>query len=183
MQGHQDSPLTELGIMQAQWLGERFNPNPPHLIYSSSSYRAYRTAELIREKNDLEIIQTDDFKEINLGEWEGKTQPFIKENYTDKFDNFWNNPEVYIPDGGETFIDVQRRAINKLLEILNLHKGKDILIVSHTVVVKLIMAYFEKRKLKDLWKPPYIHPVSLCQVQIINEFPNILLHGDTTHYK
>lgn len=183
MQGHQDSALTEIGVQHAILLGERLSNEPPHVIYTSSSYRAYRTAELIKQNKDILINSTDELKEINLGLWEGKTQAFIKENYADQFDNFWNDPESYIPYGGETFKEVEHRALKKLSEILSLHKGTSVLIVSHTVVVKLIMAYFENRLLKDLWKPPFIHPVSVCQIQITNDSPNILLHGDTSHYK
>jgi len=183
MQGYQDSELTELGVQQAIWLGERLSKELPHVIYASSSNRAYRTAELIKQENNIVIHSSDELKEINLGLWEGKTQAFVKENYSDQFENFWNDPESYIPYGGETFKQVQRRAINKLSEILNLHQGKRIMIVTHSVVVKLLMAHFENRLLKDLWKSPYIHPVSLCQIKIANDQPSIVLHGDTGHYK
>ncbi|CAI6087062.1 histidine phosphatase family protein [Cohnella sp. JJ-181] len=183
MQGHQDSSLTELGVQQALWLGERLRKELPHVIYTSSSNRAYRTAELIKQENDIAINTSDELKEINLGLWEGKTQAFIKENYSDQFENFWNDPESYIPYGGETFKQVEHRAISKLSEILSLHQGKRVLIVTHTVVVKLLMADFENRLLKDLWKPPFIHPVSLCHIHLANDLPSILLHGDTSHYK
>jgi phosphohistidine phosphatase SixA len=66
MQGHQDSPLTELGLTQAHWLGDAFEDKPLDLIYSSSSYRAFRTAELIRKDKVIDIIKHDDFKEMNL---------------------------------------------------------------------------------------------------------------------
>lgn len=52
---------------------------------------------------------------------------------------------------------VSRRVIDKLNQIISENQGKSILIVTHTVVVKLIMAYFEDRPIKDLWNPPYIH--------------------------
>jgi bisphosphoglycerate-dependent phosphoglycerate mutase len=32
-------------------------------------------------------------------------------------------------------------------------------------------------------KPPYIHPVSLCHIELVNEYPTIILHGDISHYK
>ncbi|MBO9608669.1 MAG: histidine phosphatase family protein [Paenibacillaceae bacterium] len=183
MQGHQDSALTVLGVQQALWLGERLRDEPLHAVYSSSSDRAFRTAELITQHKEVKINPSDELKEISLGTWEGKTQSFLKNHFPDQFENFWGDPETYISDGGETFKEVEQRAIKKLSEILRSHDGENVLLVTHTVVVKLLMAYFEKRLLKDLWQPPYIHPVSLCHIQITNGNPCILLYGDTGHYK
>jgi len=50
--------------------------------------------------------------------------------------------------GSETFKDASSRAIDKLNRIINENLGRSILIVTHTVVVKMIMAYFEDRPLK-----------------------------------
>jgi broad specificity phosphatase PhoE len=183
MQGHQDSPLTELGLIQAQWLADSFEDKPLDLIYSSTSYRAFKTAELIKKNKNIAIVQLDAFKEINLGEWEGQTQSHIKEAYPEQFNNFWNKPEAYNSNGGEAYSDVMNRAFAKLMEIVKLNKGKHILIVTHTVVIKLLMTYFEHRPLTQLWDPPYIHPVCLCHIRIENDEISILLHGDISHYK
>jgi probable phosphoglycerate mutase len=45
------------------------------------------------------------------------------------------------------------------------------------------MTHFEKRILKELWDPPYIHPVCLCHIRIENDNSSIILHGDISHYK
>lgn len=71
-QGHMDSPLTKLGIQQAEWLGEALQHDPIDLIYSSTSNRAFHTAEIIRGNRDVAVTACDEFKEINLGVWEGQ---------------------------------------------------------------------------------------------------------------
>lgn len=182
-QGHQDSPLTELGINQAQWLGETIQNDCIDIIYSSSSMRALRTAELIRGIRDINIIESDNLREINLGIWEGKTQEEVKEIYAEQFHYFWNDPEKFGVQNSETFQDVYKRSINKLQEIINENEGKSILLVSHTVVVKLIMAYFENRQTKDIWNPPYIHPSCLCKIEIEMNKTKIILYGDISHYR
>jgi broad specificity phosphatase PhoE len=85
--------------------------------------------------------------------------------------------------GFVVFNNVMNRAFAKLMEIVKLNKGKHILIVTHTVVIKLLMTYFEHRPLTQLWDPPYIHPVCLCHIRIENDEISILLHGDISHYK
>lgn len=183
MQGHQNSPLTDLGVKQAEWLGESIQDEPIDIIYSSSSPRAHKTAELIRGNRDIEIIDTDDFKEISLGIWEGKSQEEVKGNCPEQFHYFWNDPENFHVQGSESFRDVFNRAIRYVQQIINNHEGHSILIVTHTVVVKLIMSYFEGRAMKDIWNPPYIHPACLCKIAIEKNAADILLHGDTKHYK
>ncbi|SHE12828.1 2,3-bisphosphoglycerate-dependent phosphoglycerate mutase [Chlamydia abortus] len=182
-QGHQDSPLTDMGIKQAQWLEEAIRNEQIDMIYSSSSLRARRTAEIIRGTREIDIIESDDLREINLGIWEGRTQDEVKELYLEAFNDFWDNPEKFKVENSETFRQVSDRAINMMRQTVNDNQGKSILIVTHTVVVKLIMAYFEGRPMKELWNPPYIHPACLCKVEIDGDQSKIILHGDISHYK
>jgi phosphoserine phosphatase len=71
----------------------------------------------------------------------------------------------------------------KLNEILREYTGKSVLIVTHTVVLKVLMAYFEGRPLDKIWNPPYIHPACLCKVEVVDDQIHIVLHGDISHYK
>jgi broad specificity phosphatase PhoE len=122
-------------------------------------------------------------KEINLVIWEGKSQAEVKELYPEQFNYFWNDKGKFNVENSETFQDVSNRAINKLHQIINDNQGKSILIVTHTVIVKLIMAYFENRPINNIWNPPYIHPACLCKIAIVSNKPEIILHGDTSHFK
>ncbi|MNW67198.1 hypothetical protein D3C74_457530 [compost metagenome] len=77
---------------------------------------------------------------------------------------------------------MQKRALDKLQEIVAAHEGQRILIVTHTVVIKVLMAYFEERAMEKLWDLPYIYPTCLCRVDFTDGMAEILLHGDTSHY-
>lgn len=183
MQGHQDSPLTELGVRQAVWLGEALRHETIDALYASSSGRAYRTAELIRRERDVPVQRCDDLKEIHLGVWEGQTQASVQERDPEQYDLFWKNPGQFRIEGGETFHEVRERALGRLLTIVRDHPGQSVLIVTHTVVVKLLMAYAENRPLHLLWELPYIHPACLCKLHFKDGEASILLHGDTSHYQ
>lgn len=78
---------------------------------------------------------------------------------------------------------MQERALNKLLELVSRHEGETLLIVTHTVVIKVLMAHFEARPMNKLWDLPYIHPTCLCRIDIKDGVPEILLHGDISHYE
>ncbi|GIP29405.1 phosphatase [Paenibacillus sp. J23TS9] len=182
-QGHNDSPLTELGVRQATWLGESLQDHKIDQIYSSTSLRAINTAEIIRGQREIPIERYDAFKEINLGIWEGITQEEAKSSNALQFNYFWSDPEAFQVEESETFQQVYERAVNKLHEIMSKNQGESILVVTHTVVIKLLMAYFEQRDLKSIWEPPYIHPTCLCQIEINEDNHSIILHGDMSHYR
>lgn len=183
MQGHQDSPLTALGVKQAEWLSRGLLREPIDVIYTSPSYRTQRTAEIIRGERELPVYPAEAFMEIGMGPWEGRNTAELKEAYAEPYRNFWEDPEKFKLEGGETFAQVQARALEKLQEILLAHEGQSVLIVTHTVVIKLLMAYWEQRNLLQLWDLPYIYPTCLCQIEFAEGTPRILLHGDTSHYE
>ncbi|MEF2244625.1 histidine phosphatase family protein [Paenibacillus sp. IITD108] len=183
LQGHQDSPLTELGVNQAKWLGDSLENAVIDVIYSSSSQRTMKTADLIRNHRDIPIYKSDELKEINLGIWEGRKQEEVKLSHPQQFDYFWNDPELFRVERSETFLQVANRAVHKLNEIIAQHTGKHILIVTHTVVVKVLMAFFEDRPMKQLWELPYIHPTCLSKIVIEEDKAEIVLHGDISHFK
>lgn len=145
LQGHQDSPLTEMGMKQAEWLGESLADEHIDIMYASPSLRAYRTAETIRGQREIAIRKSDALREINMGVWEGQTQSEVKGSYPEQFDYFWHDPAKFCVLGSESFGEVSARAIRMIHQILDEHQGQTIAIVTHTVVVKLVMAFFEKR--------------------------------------
>jgi phosphoserine phosphatase len=182
MQGWEDSPLTQEGISDSTKLGEKLRGVPIDQIYSSDAFRALNTAEIIRGNRKIQVTPVKALREINLGIWEGKTFKEIKTESPDLFEAFWNNPESFIPDGGESFDQVQTRAINFINQkIISEHPEGNFLVVCHTVVIKVILAYYEPRSLSDIWNSPYIHPTSLSLIEFNDGVPKIRFSGDTAH--
>ncbi len=182
-QGHKDSPLTDLGVKQAQWLSESLKDVKFDAIYSSPIYRAYHTADIIRGIRNLEIRKQELLKEMSFGEWEGLCIDGLNEKYRDETEKFWNAPHLYQTVSGETFEDVQKRVIPALHEIINNHKDQTVLMVAHGIVLKLIFAYIDNISLENLWESPVAHPTSLSIIDVAeNEFV-IIKKYDVSHYK
>src|SRR6266700_1656919 len=184
MQGHHDSPLTELGVSQAIWLSEALSHINFAAIYSSSTLRARRTAEIIRRQRSIEVVAHDHLREVYMGDWEGRKSSELEERYLDEFSAFWNTPHLFkSTSGGESYYDLQERVLPLLKEIIARHEGEEILIVTHAGTLKLMLGYFGERPLADLWKPPIIEPTGLCKVVIEDNIPTIELYGDISHYR
>lgn len=180
-QGSKDSPLTEIGIQQARSLGERLLNEKIDTIYSSHLLRAYKTADIIRNNRKIEIIEDRNLSEMKFGDWEGLRHDELAGKFSAEYDAFWNAPHLYSPTSGENFKDFKTRVLESLNTIIKNHNGENVLIVTHTVVLKQIMSYFEDRPLEKLWDPPYMHPTSLSIVEIDNNETRIKLHADTEH--
>ncbi|WP_368489122.1 histidine phosphatase family protein [Clostridium sp. BJN0013] len=179
--GTKDSPLTKKGIEQANLLKNRMENINFDIIYSSPLERAVKTSRIVAAQRNVPIIKDDRLMEIDIGEWGGLTKEQAREKNPEQLNNFWTNPKMYVPDTGESFIQVKIRVVSLIKEIINKHEGKNVLIVTHTVVLRIMMAYFENRPLDKLWEGSYIHQASLSEVEIENGHYNILLYGDTSH--
>ncbi|UNK20736.1 histidine phosphatase family protein [Paenibacillus sp. N3/727] len=184
MQGHMDSPLTQLGVQQAQWLGERLSTVPFDAIYCSSSPRAITTAGIISGHRFSEIVKLDSLKEINMGLWEGQHIEQITQDSPTPFHQFFNEPHLYQPMGqGESYSELMKRALPAIQDILTNHNGQQVLIVTHRITLKAIMSYFMNKQLNEIGSMPDIHPTALCKVTIHNDVLNVDLYGDTAHYQ
>ena len=183
MQGWQDSPLTEKGRQDAMRLGKRLEAVDLTAIYTSTSGRALETAQLIRGGRLIPIYTEKQLREIHLGDWEGKTHEEIKEMDPIAFDHFWNHPHLYAPRRGERFIDVQNRAFAAIEKIVERHQEGNILIVTHGVVLKTLLARFKNASLRELWDGPYMHGASITIVRADRGTFEVVAEGDVAHLK
>jgi broad specificity phosphatase PhoE len=183
MQGWLDSNLTENGIKNAVSLGEKLKETELTAIYSSPSGRTQATTNLIRGERDIPVIYDENLREIKLGQWEGKTHSLIKELYQTQFEAFWNAPHQYTSVEGETFEETRARASQVLNRIKREYESGNILIVTHSVVIKCLYSFFKNSPIETLWDPPYIHDTSLTIVEMSENGFKLVLEGDTSHLK
>jgi len=181
MQGRKDSPLTPLGVRQAEQLGEALRDVCFDIVCTSSSGRARHTAQLVRGHQVADIVVYDELQEIDMGHWEGLTQEEIKASEPERLEQFWKEPDLFEGRTGESFHDAKQRALACLNGIVDAYPGKTILIVTHSATLKLLMAHWEGRPMRDLWEPPFLQPASLCKVALRDGRPEIILYGDVRH--
>ena len=181
MQGWGDSTLTEQGVNNAIALGKKLEDVEFVAAYTSTSERTIETAKLIIDKRNLAINTNEDLREIHLGEWEGKTLEEIKVFYPEQYKYFWGNPAFYEPADGETFEQLLNRAIKILNHIISKHKDGNILVITHSVILKSLLMHIKRKSIKDLWAPPFIHDTSLSILEIENGVYRLITEGDITH--
>jgi len=83
-QGHLDSPLTALGVRQAQALANGLWGKGIQVIYSSDLGRAVRTAEIIADRLGLPLNVESDLRERHLGVMQGLTMKEFRDRFPDE---------------------------------------------------------------------------------------------------
>lgn len=181
MQGWSDSELTEKGKNNAISLGIRLKKINIDAIYTSPSRRTVSTANLIKGERELPVILDNNLKEINMGEWEGQTFSMLEDKYPKEFYSFWNTPHLYHSFNGESFEELKNRVLKAIHSIQETYCEGNVLIVTHSVVIKILLAFFKKYSLEKLWEPPFIQDTSLTIVELNSKESRILIEGDLSH--
>jgi len=179
-QGWSDIELNEKGFHQAELLGKRFENIKVDELYSSPLIRAVQTAMPIAKAQGVEIQTNEYFKEINFGEWEGKTREEIAEAFGDAFEVFIKNPQ-YLPFPGEgSFDNVIKRIKIGLDEIMEGKDNINIAIVSHGGIIRLMIRYLLDIK-EDLYNRTWIDNTSISVVEVGRRETVLRVLNDSSH--
>lgn len=182
-QGHKNSDLTDLGVNQAKWLGAKLEDEKIDLIVTSSLGRAKDTALHIRGKRDIEIIESDNLKEMHMGEWEGRSHVEIEELWPENVHDFRNQPHKYTPmEPAESIQNLIHRTSTELRDIAKKHKNKNILIVTHGIALHALFAHIEDKPLEKFWEDD-MKSTCLNVIEIKDDDIKVLVKGDISHYK
>ncbi len=130
--GHGPTPLSELGLRQAELTADALAREGITAIFSSDLHRAVQTAEPLSRRLDVPVTTTKAFRERDVGVLEGLTFDESKVNYPRDYYALVNRNVHHVITDGESYKHLLRRATGELWEILRVHEGKRIAIFSHT---------------------------------------------------
>jgi Fructose-2,6-bisphosphatase len=146
--GRTDIPLSLDGMRSLAPLNAFFAENPPAAVISSPLTRCIQTAQIIFGK-DCDIIRHSGFAEIDMGAWDNCTFEYIKQSFPQQFKDRGENPSTYRTPFGESFSDVQARAVSAFREIE--HYPKPLAVVTHQGIIRCLMCCLDKKPLSELF--------------------------------
>jgi broad specificity phosphatase PhoE len=132
-QGWSDSALSERGQAQVRALAERVALLRPDALFCSPLERAMSTARPIAMATGLPIVQLDDLREMNFGQWEGQSFRDIRANDAEAARRWMDDPDEACP-GGESHNDVRARMARALAATAEAAKP---VIVTHGTALRL----------------------------------------------
>ena len=142
MQGHLDSPLTELGRNQANVHGKvlKTYAGIRELVVSPSG-RTRETAYILNSYVRAPLRFDDSLLERDCGEWSGRTLTEIETDYPQAWKARTDDGYYHRPPGGENHEDMLQR-VRALLDTLYESEVDEIGLVTHGVMSRVILAYF-----------------------------------------
>lgn len=139
--GSLDQPLTKGGWdAMLETLSER---GPWRRILTSPLIRCRHVAQTLATSYQLPLAVEEDFRELCFGAWEGKTAQQIMASDGDKLGAFWQDPENYLPPGGEPVTAFRQRVVRawtRRMERVENHGQGDQLVIAHGGVIRIIVA-------------------------------------------
>ncbi|MEZ4525768.1 MAG: histidine phosphatase family protein [Desulfobacterales bacterium] len=134
-----DIPLSEKGIQQALNWRRAFEHISFDRICSSDLIRSHETAQRICPDREIELFPQ--LREINLGEWEGLAMSEVRARFPEAWAARGGDMSGYRPPRGESFADLSQRVLPVFENIALNSQEKNILIVSHAGVNRVILCH------------------------------------------
>ena len=141
--------LTEKGLRQAELLGQHLAARPFDMVYCSPLERAVLTmSQLLVARGGertLPITFAGQLQEVNLGFLHGRPHAEWKADIS-------GDPMEYTPEGGESWLDVQRRVTAYFRDVVLCAPHREVLIVAHGGVNRGIIASLTGLTMGEAWR-------------------------------
>ncbi|EGK85326.1 histidine phosphatase family protein [Microcoleus vaginatus PCC 9802] len=135
-----DPELTPAGSQMAEQFAATYAKVPWEAVYVSPMKRTIATAKPLCDAVGIEMQLHDGLREINYGDWEGKTVEEVKKDYEEDYINWLTEPAWNAPtNGGETSVEIASRSSLVIAEIQEKYKSGNVLVVSHKATIRILL--------------------------------------------
>lgn len=139
--GYTDALLSEQGRKQALQLAERLASAGLSAVYSSDLKRALAMAEAVAERSHLTVRVDAAWREINMGEWDGRTIAELHEESPQLVAELFDNPAAFAYPQGESFADFAARVQRAINQLLATHQSGAVALITHGGVCRAIIGH------------------------------------------
>lgn len=147
--GQRDVPLDAEGVHQALRAAKFLAEETIDAAWSSDLLRTRATAEAVLAPHGIMAEADPLLREISLGSWEGLTVEEVRRQYPGEYERRGQTMADYRTPGGESFRDVQGRAV-RFLSRLESCSGT-VLVVAHGGFNRTLLCHVTGRDLADLF--------------------------------
>lgn len=137
--GQIDVPLTALGRQQSEQVRDALLDVSLAAVYSSDLSRSLYCAELIAASHGLKVVQRTSFRELNIGDWEGRTWAELQESYPEDWQARLADLVNFPVPGGESLQDAADRIRPAFQQLLSAHPEGDVALVAHGGVNRIVL--------------------------------------------
>jgi probable phosphoglycerate mutase len=182
--GSTDVPLSDDGRRQAASLAERLKGETIDAVYASPLLRTMETARIVAAPHGMAPVPEPALREIAYGRWEGLTRSEVETAFAAEYSIWEEDPFTIAPVGGESGVNVLNRALPVVRRIIEQHRHRSVLVVSHKGTNRLLISSllgFDVRGYRDRLDQS---PAALTILDFMNEVrPRLRLFNDVSHYE
>ena len=137
LSAHADEALSKQGFADLKNATEHGNWD---VIITSPMQRCHAFAKWLAVQNNCLIEVEKQIKEMDFGRWTGMPIAEIWQNEPEQLKQLWQQPDDFTAPDGESIQDFRKRVLKAMTNIMQKHENKVILIVTHTGVIRAILA-------------------------------------------
>lgn len=135
--GQVDDPLSQRGWSQMRTAVE--GRDDWQQIVTSDLSRCAAFADEVGQKLSIPVEETDQFREIGFGDWEGMTAKEIMQQDEAALSAFWRDPLNNTPPHAESLENFYQRIESAWEATLQQHAGKRILLIGHAGMMRVLL--------------------------------------------
>jgi len=179
--GHFNGRITRRGAAQAEILSRRLSSVKFDAVYSSDLSRARSTAMPVCAAQGLELVLTDQLREVDIGAWEDVAWGNIMHEYPDTSELFNSDPARWSIDGSEKYEDVQTRMRDAIISIAKSHEGGTIAVFSHGFAIRAFLCAVLAIPSEEIESVRYCDNTAINLLKYDNDAITVEYHGDNSH--
>ena len=169
--------LAPEGVEQARRVGERLAAlGRVKAVYASPMERTVETAAPIARACKLRVRRSPGLVECDFGRWTGHKLQNLRRRK--EWTTVQRHPSGFRFPGGESFAEMQARALDAVAAICARHAGDTVVAVSHADVIKAVAAAAAGTPL-DLFQRIVISPCSVTAIAYYPAGPMLLTVNNT----
>lgn len=181
--GISDVELTPEGAIMAKDFAVAYQSTPWKAIFVSPMRRTIATAQPLCDLVGMEMQLRNGLKEINFGEWEGKTPMEVNRQFHDEYMRWQSEPGWNAPPGGERAVDIARRSSEVIEEIEQTYADGNVLVVSHKATIRIILCSLLGIDVGRYRDRIYMPVAAVSVVEFGEQGPQLKKLSDRSHLK
>ena len=147
--GRTDEELHAEGVEQIRQVGDRLVNKNISNVFCGPCRRTAQSAKILGSILQVPFSPLEELDEINIPHWDGLTKDEIRQEFGDEYPTWLNSPQTFSLPGCETLKKVQERAVGAVNRILEYHNSENLLLVSHLIVLRCLVLYYQGLEIKD----------------------------------
>lgn len=168
--------LNARGQQEAEALADRLDAIPLDAIYSSPLERCRETIAPLARRRGLPVAARRGLLEVDYGDWTGRTISQLRR--TTLWRSVQQAPSTVRFPNGESFLEVQARAVAELGRIAGAHPSGTVAVITHADVVRLLIAHHAGMH-TDHVQRLVVDPASVTVVAVSEGTTRLLKVNDT----